>query len=258
MAAEGTEARATKPAHTESLMRILTLGILALNLALGAITATDAAESPKAQATEPAKPKSDGEGRHKQLSPEEEAAAKERARLDKEYETGRLAFFFQDYDRALKIWQPVADAGHAKAQASVGWLHQIGKGTAQDYAKAAEWYRKSAAQSYPIALTNLGVLYENGWGVEADLAEAAKLYKLAADQDYVYANYNLGVLYTDGRGLAADREEAIRLLSRAYKQGVDEAKSVLEQFGVKVEERRKPPSHTLPDLKPKTDPSSDE
>ena len=46
------------------------------------------------------------------------------------------AYKREDYAKALKIVQPLAEAGDAKAQASLGYIYQQGLGVKQDYTKA--------------------------------------------------------------------------------------------------------------------------
>lgn len=157
----------------------------------------------------------------------------------KKFLEGKLAFWFENYKKAYDIWLPLAQEGHGEAQASLAWMHHKGVGVAQDYTKAAEWYRKAAEQGIATAQTNMGYFYENGLGMEQNFTEAAKWYQKAADQNYEYANFNLGLLYLEGKGVEKNKEFAVNLLLNAYKQGVDEVKTILEPLGIKVPERKK-------------------
>lgn len=157
----------------------------------------------------------------------------------KKFLEGKLAFWFENYKKAHDIWLTLAQEGHGEAQASLAWMHHKGVGVPQDYTKAAEWYRKAAEQGIATAQTNMGYFYENGLGMEQNFTEAAKWYQKAADQNYEYANFNLGLLYLEGKGVEKNREFAVNLLLNAYKQGVDEVKTILEPLGIKVPERKK-------------------
>ncbi len=92
---------------------------------------------------------------------------------------------FTSYDRAnyqtaLKVWLPMAEAGDAKAQAYVGEIYEKGLGIAPDYQQAAGWYQKAANQDYKPAQQNLGHLYEKGLGVPRDPVRAVQWYRRAA------------------------------------------------------------------------------
>jgi uncharacterized caspase-like protein len=84
-----------------------------------------------------------------------------------------------NYQTALKVWQPLAEQGDAKAQTHVGEIYEKGLGTAPDYALAAQWYRKAAAQGHAPAQIYLGLLYERGLGVPKDMSQALAWYRKA-------------------------------------------------------------------------------
>ena len=66
---------------------------------------------------------------------------------DSEKETlmtaAQQAYEKQDYATALEKWQPLAEAGDAEAQNSLGFLYLKGQGVPQDYAQARTWYEYS-------------------------------------------------------------------------------------------------------------------
>lgn len=187
--------------------------------------------------------------------PESESASNEedpelarQKALEVEFRRGKLAYWFKDFKGAISIWQPLADDGYAPAQATIGWLYHNGEGVTQDYRKAIEWYRKASEQDYAVAQHNMGIMYENGWGVEQDFEQAANWYEAATSKKFGFAHFNLGMLYLNGTGRMQDRQKAIDLLKEAYRLYVDEAKTVLEGLGVKVQERDVPETKTK--LKP--------
>lgn len=70
------------------------------------------------------------------------APAATQQQLDKAetaFEAGRAA-------EAVAIWQPLAEAGNAQAQARLGKAYYQGRGVQQDYAQAVQWFEKAAAQ----------------------------------------------------------------------------------------------------------------
>ena len=77
-------------------------------------------------------------------------------------------------------------------------------GKKQDRSKAVVWYRKSAEQGYHKAQFSLGYCYNYGKGVTRDYIEAVEWYKKAVKQGNAYAQYNLGVCYNNGEGVNKD------------------------------------------------------
>lgn len=114
------------------------------------------------------------------------------------FQDGVAAFQKGDFQTALKIWRPMADAGDPEAQRNIGVMYQQGLGVPQDFSEAAAWYRRAAEQGHARAQQNLGALYEKGEGVPQNYAEAAKWYVRAAQGGNMLAKYNLGILYEQG------------------------------------------------------------
>ena len=75
-----------------------------------------------------------------------------------------------------------AEAGNAKAQTQLGYMHQFGNGVAQDYLVAAVWYKRAAAQGEPLGQYYLGHMYDKGLGVPVDYIEAYKWLNLATSR----------------------------------------------------------------------------
>jgi len=74
-----------------------------------------------------------------------------------------------------------AEMGHVPAQASLGMLYAVGKGTAQNFPEAAKWWVKAAEAGHGLAATNASMLYRGGAGVRGDKETLAKLTQQAAD-----------------------------------------------------------------------------
>ena len=101
--------------------------------------------------------------------------------IAQDYDAGLKAAQAGDFQTALKEWKPLADQGHAYAQA-LGPMYANGEGVVEDDAEAVRWYRLAADQGLAIAQVFLGLKYANGNGVPEDDAEAVRWYRLAADQ----------------------------------------------------------------------------
>ena len=70
------------------------------------------------------------------------------------YEDGDQACRQKDYDAARRLWQPLAEAGHARAQLGIAILYYGG----------LEWCSKSADQGEPQAHYILVAMYRDGRG----------------------------------------------------------------------------------------------
>ena len=131
------------------------------------------------------------------------------------FDDGLAAYNRRDFDGALKLWQPLADAGDVEAQYYLGIMYALGYGVAQDAATAAKWYRKAADTGLPKAQFRLARLYDLGQGVDEDSAQAMGWYRKAADQGYARAQFSLGLLYYRGQGVPRDYVQAHKWYSLA-------------------------------------------
>ena len=168
---------------------------------------------------------------------------------------GQQAYQANDYERARKAFQPLAEAGNSKAQIYMGsmydrglgverdikqafyWFEKsaeqggvklqydlalrylYGKGVARDYNKAHYWMQKAADAGAPQAQYNLGLMYVRGNGVEADNDKAVELFRLAADKNLRDAQYALGLAHITGQIMPLDYAEAYRLFRLSAEQG---------------------------------------
>jgi TPR repeat protein len=109
------------------------------------------------------------------------------------FEDGQAAYWRGDFVAALRIFQPLAEAGAARAQVALGLLYEDGQGVGRDYGQAVYWYRKAADQGDATGEHGLAILilYENGRGVPQDDAKAVSLYRNAAEQGYANAENGL-------------------------------------------------------------------
>ncbi|WP_374652973.1 tetratricopeptide repeat protein [Dongia sp.] len=97
-----------------------------------------------------------------------------------DYQSGVDAYYKGDFQAAYDAWLPLAEAGDAVAQNSLGALFDHGLGVTEDNAEAARWYEMAAQQGLPLAMRNLGNQYATGHGVPFDLDLARQWYEKAA------------------------------------------------------------------------------
>lgn len=103
------------------------------------------------------------------------------APADQAFRQGLSAYRSGDYDKAMKIWLPLAQKEDAAAQAGIGFMYHRGMGVATDDGKAAYWLRKAAEHGQPEGQLMLGSLYFYGAGVEKSLVKAYAWCDLAQD-----------------------------------------------------------------------------
>ena len=65
-------------------------------------------------------------------------------------------YFLGDFKRAYKLFLPLAEKGHTKAQTMLGIMYDEGQGVPQDYKEAIKWYQLAAEQGLGKAQFNLG------------------------------------------------------------------------------------------------------
>ncbi len=94
-----------------------------------------------------------------------------------------------NYATALKVWEPVALRGDARAQYYVGEIYEKGMGKQPDHKLAAMWYLLAAEQGYPPAQMTIGRMYETGTGVEKNLTKAMNWYRKAAGIEQENTDY---------------------------------------------------------------------
>lgn len=121
-----------------------------------------------------------------------------------------------DYATALAIWEPLAQAGNARAQNNIAACFSGGHGVEPNAELAARWLRLSAASGDAAGQRNLATLHFRGEGVPQDDAEAMRLYRLAADQDDGLARDMLSWMLAERGDYAESRMHA----EHAAAQGV--------------------------------------
>lgn len=87
-----------------------------------------------------------------------------------------------DFATALREFQPLAEAGDAKAQYLLGFMYANGFGLPNDEREALKWYRLAAEQGEVKSQYSLGVMYYGGEGVPEDSVRAYAWIILASAQ----------------------------------------------------------------------------
>ena len=142
-----------------------------------------------------------------------------------------------DYAKAISIWRPLAEAGDADAAFNMGQAYRLGRGVPVNLGQAQNWLEQAAAKSHLDAQTTLGLLlFGNG-----NQAEGARWLKLAAEKGEPRAMLIFGTALFNGDGVTQDQVLGYAYVSRAAAQGLEPAKSTLEQMNsvMPLEDRKK-------------------
>ena len=110
------------------------------------------------------------------------------------FQDGLDAYQINDYQKAARLWLPLAEQGDAIAQSNLGNMYRKGQGVPQNYKEAYKWYHLSAKQGLASGQSNLGDMYSLGLGVSQDYKEALTWYRLAAEQGNIDAKEKLSLL----------------------------------------------------------------
>ena len=126
-----------------------------------------------------------------------------------DFNSGLDAYEDKDYATALRIWQPLAEAGDMDAQAMLGQMYLYGDGIPKNEEISSKWYELAAKQGDSVSQNFIGVAYELGIGVPKNYKTALKWYRLSAEKKDRYTDdqiqkdslYYLGRMYQYGRGV---------------------------------------------------------
>jgi TPR repeat protein len=142
-------------------------------------------------------------------------------------DAGSTAFNNGDYQGALKIWQPKADAGDPDAMTNIGVLYQYGLGIPRSMKKASDWYEKAAQLGFVTAQYDLANLYYDGNGVDRDRKQAVRWYTAAAQGGHAKSQFYLAQMYESGEGVDENQDTALQWYRKASDQGLPEAQYAL-------------------------------
>ncbi|UPG74492.1 sel1 repeat family protein (plasmid) [Roseomonas gilardii subsp. gilardii] len=134
----------------------------------------------------------------------------------------RAAFGRGEYGTALGIWEPLARAGDAEAQAGIGLCFLHGLGIPADPPLAEKWLSLAAAGGHAKARRELAELFRHGAeGVEADPGRATQLYRAAAEGGDPVAQDVWSLMLLEGQeGVPVDIAEARRWALAAAGAGI--------------------------------------
>ena len=131
-----------------------------------------------------------------------------------------------DYEKAVSVWRPLAQAGDPDAQFNMGQANKLGRGVKADMAVALDWYRKAAAQGHVRAEDNLGLLmFQQG-----ERASALPYLQRSAARGEPRAQYIVGTALFNGDLATKNWPRAYALMSRASAAGLAQAAASLKQM----------------------------
>lgn len=131
-----------------------------------------------------------------------------------------------DYERAVREWRPLADAGDPDAQFNMGQAYKLGRGVTADLAAATEWYRRAAVQGHERAQDSYGLLLFQG----GQRDEAMPWLQKSASRGEPRAQYLLGTALFNGEFIGKDWVRAYALMSRAAAAGLPQARTSLTEM----------------------------
>jgi TPR repeat protein len=146
-----------------------------------------------------------------------------------DFDEAESLYYDDQFDKAIKIFEALAKAGHAGAQLYLGYIYRNGDGVEKDIDKSFEWIKKAADQGYARAQLWLGLFYSYGWGAPRDEAKAVEWIRKAAEQEDTLAQQNLAGFYAYGRGLPKDQAKALEWYRKAAEKGDDVAQVYLAE-----------------------------
>lgn len=126
-----------------------------------------------------------------------------------------------DYNKALKLIEPMAIQGVARAQLLLGTMYSDGLGVKRNNTKAFKWFHKAGEQDQISAFYPLYDIYRKGKGVKKDNIEALKWLSKAGDQGDYPALMELADIYRKGKKVEKDNTEVLKWLRKAAEQGYD-------------------------------------
>ena len=143
------------------------------------------------------------------------------------FNQGITAWNSEDFEKAFRIFEPIAKSGDSEAQVLVGVMLFEGRGTEQNIPASINFLKKSADQNKSEAYTYLGKVYLTSEPPNKNEAEAFQWFKKAAEIGDEEAQYYLGLIYYEGRGIVNDSLEAFKWISAAAELGNAKAQCFL-------------------------------
>ncbi len=136
-----------------------------------------------------------------------------------------------DYATALSLWEPLAQAGVARAQNNIGACFAEGLGVPVDRALAKTWLHLSAQAGDPVGERNYAAFHmRDTEETPADYGVAADYYRRAAEQGDGPAQDMLSWMLAEGEVMAGDPVEARRWAEKAAEAGIAASMTRLGMF----------------------------
>ena len=111
-----------------------------------------------------------------------------------DWEDGVDAVKAGDYQKAFRLFKPLAEQGNLLAQTALGFMYRGGQGVPKDSATVAQWFRAAAEQGSMIAQASLDLLYGLGEGVPQNNLQAYAWVSSAAAQGNEDAKNDIGII----------------------------------------------------------------
>ncbi len=126
-----------------------------------------------------------------------------------------------DYEASLRVFLPMAEAGHVVAQLYLGLMYRNGQGVPANNAKALKWHLRAANQGNPNSQFAVGLMYADGLGVPQDNVQAYKWFALSSKVRPL--------------GLREGREARDWLAGKMSEKEIDAAEQHVHRFRPKIE-----------------------
>jgi len=131
-----------------------------------------------------------------------------------------------DYNDAVAIWRPLAEAGDADAAFNLGQAYRLGRGVPLNLGAAQIWFERAATSGHIDAQTTLGLLlFQNG-----NRIAGLRWLKAASEKGEPRAMLVYGTALFNGDGAPQDPVLGYAYVSRAAAQGLPAAKDTLAQL----------------------------
>ena len=89
----------------------------------------------------------------------------ELSKSEQSYKDATRAYRVGDYATAVMRLRPLAEQGHKRAQGTLGWMYEAGKGVRRDYIMAFVWYDLAVTNGHKKA-------HRNRYNIKSKLDEA--------------------------------------------------------------------------------------
>lgn len=140
---------------------------------------------------------------------------------DPRWQTAKNYLKDRQYDKALEVFEDLAEDGFAGANYYIGSLYENGRGVERPDMEAARyWYMRGIdAADDGEAYIGMARLALGGYKDAGSFSDAADYLRKACDKDNPRAMIGLGTLYHMGKGVERDFRQAAQWYERAIAHG---------------------------------------